>query len=281
MVFTPRAQPWVNESQSGGTALSNAIDAEDMNRIESNDADLNSRVGLLESGGGTATPLDGSVTDAKVAVGAAINLDKTADSINRLAMTPAERSKLSTLALGGIVSGYVPSGSATPSIVHALGTVDLAISVHEEATGLYPLVAAASTDINTVQLTFAFAPNANQYRYTIIAKSAVLAAPQVRDIPVVQPYAASLTLNATAGNNRICTATGNVLLNEPTGGADGQLIMLRVVASGAQRVVTFGAALKRPGSIASSLTVPSGQRGTIGLYFESAYGWTVTTAFTA
>jgi hypothetical protein len=73
VVFTPRAQPWVNENQPGGTALSNAIDAEDLQRLEANDADLNSRVGTLESGGGTATPLDGSVTDAKVAVGAAIN----------------------------------------------------------------------------------------------------------------------------------------------------------------------------------------------------------------
>jgi hypothetical protein len=171
-------------------------------------------------------------------------------------MTPAERSKLSTLALGGIVSGYVPSGSVTPSIVHALGTVDLAVSVHEEATGLYPLVAAASTDINTVQLTFAVAPNANQYRYTIVSKSAVLAAPQVRDVPVVVPYAASATLNATAGNNLLMTATGNVLLNEPAAGVDGQWLHLRVVASGAQRVVTFGAALKRPTSIASTLTIP-------------------------
>lgn len=281
MVFTPRNQPWVNDNQSGGTALANAIDAEDLNRLEANDADLNNRLGSVESGAGTATPLDASVTNAKVAVSAAISLDKTADSVSRLAMTAAERSKLSTLALGGIVSGYVPSGSTTPSIVHALGTVDLVVGVHEESTGLYPLVAAASTDINTVQLTFAVAPTANQYRYTIVAKSALLAAPQVRDVPVVVPYAASLTLNATAGNNLVTTATGNVLLNEPSSGADGQLILLRVIASGAQRVITFNAALKRPSSIASTLTVPSGQRGTVGLIFESTYGWTVTTAFTA
>jgi len=281
VVFTPRNQPWVLDTQPGGTAQANAIDSEDLNRLESNDADLNSRVGLLESGAGTATPLDGSVTNAKVAVSAAISLDKTADSATRLAMTTAERSKLSTLALGGIVSGYVPSGSTTPSIVHALGTVDLVVGVHEETSGLYPLVAAASTDVNTVQLTFVTAPTANQYRYTIVAKSALLAAPQVRDVPVVAPYAASATLNAAAGNNQLMTATGNVLLNEPANGADGQWLHLRVIASGAQRVITFNAALKRPSSIASTLTVPASQRGTVGLYFESAYGWTVTTAFTA
>jgi hypothetical protein len=279
--YAPRNQPWVNQNQSGGTALANAIDAEDLNRLEGNDADFNSRIQAIEAGGGTATPADGSVTNAKVAAGAAISLDKTADSISRLAMTSAERSKLATLQLGGIVSGYVPSGSTTPSIVHALGTVDLLVSVHEEAGGGFVSVAAATTDINTVQLTFATAPTANQYRYTIASKSALLAAPQVRDIPLVQAYAASLTLNATAGNNRIMTATGPVTLNEPANGQDGQLLRLTVIASGAQRVVTFNAALKRPSSIVQTLTIPSGQRGHIGLSYESTYGWTVMCAFSA
>jgi hypothetical protein len=279
--YAPRNQAWVNQNQSGGTSLANAIDAEDLNRLEGNDADFNSRLQAIEAGGGTAVPADGSVTNAKVAAGAAISLDKTADSVSRLAMTSAERSKLATLQLGGIVSGYVPSGSTTPSIVHALGTVDLLVSVHEEAGGGFVSVAAATTDINTVALTFAVAPTANQYRYTIASKSALLAAPQVRDIPLVQAYAASLTLNAAAGNNRIMTATGSVTLNEPANGQDGQLLRLTVIASGAQRVVTFNAALKRPSSIVQTLTIASGQRGHIGLSYESTYGWTVMCAFSA
>lgn len=281
MAYAPRAQPWKLDVEPGGTQPSNAIDSEDLNRLESNDADFHARLGVIESGNGTATPLDGSVTNAKVSPSAAISLDKTADSVNRLAMTPAERNKLSTLSLGGIVSGYVPAGSASATIVHGLGTVDLLVSVHAESTGEFPLVAAVTTDVNTVQLTFTSAPLANQYRYTIVAKSAVLAAPQVRDVPVVQSFAASLTLNAAAGNSRIMTATGNVTLNEPTGGVDGQLLMLKVIASGAQRTVTFGGTLRRPTSIASTLTIPSGQRGHIGLSFESTYGWTVVTAFAA
>jgi len=281
MVFTPRSQPWINENQPGGTALANAIDAEDLQRLESNDADLNARLANVEAGNGTATPLNGSVTDAKVAAGAAISMDKIADSVSRVAMTAAERSKLSTISLGGIASGYVPSGSTTASIVHSLGTVDLLISVHEESTGLFPPVAAATTDVNTVTLSFVAAPLANQYRYTIAAKSAILAAPQVRDVPVVQPYAASLTINAAGGNSRVVTATGNLTLNEPTGGVDGQLLLVKVIASGAQRTVTFVGALKRPTSIASTLTIPASQRGHIGLSFEAAYGWTVVTAFAA
>lgn len=281
MTFTPRSGNWVNKEQSGGLDPVNALNAAEFNRLDDNDEDLNARVSVLESGTGTAQLQDGAVTNVKVSPTAAISLDKTADSVNRLALTPAERSKLATLNLGGIVSGYVPSGSTTPSIVHALATVDLAVSVHEEATGLYPLVAAASTDINTVQLTFATAPAANQFRYTIIAKSAVLGAPQVRDVPAVQPYAASLTINAAGGNNRVITATGNLTLNEPASGVDGQLLMVRVIASGAQRVVTFAATIKRPTSIVSTLTIPAGQRGNIGLSYESAYGWTVMCAFAA
>ena len=46
------------------------------------------------------TPLDSSVTNAKVSAGAAISLDKTADSATRLAMTSTERTKLSAIAAG-------------------------------------------------------------------------------------------------------------------------------------------------------------------------------------
>jgi hypothetical protein len=179
---------------------------------------------------------------------------------------------------GQIVSGYIPSGSTTPTVVHSLGTTDLAVSVHDEITGTYPLCAVASLDVNSVQFTFTSAVTDNRYRYTIISRSAQLAAPQVRDIPVVQAYAASLTINAAAGNNRVCTATGNLTLNEPTGGADGQQLILRVIASGGPRTVTFAAGFKRPSAIGTTVTIPSGQRGDVGLYYESAYGWTVRAA---
>jgi hypothetical protein len=179
---------------------------------------------------------------------------------------------------GQVVSGYIPADTTTPTVTHSLGTTDLAISVHDETTGGYPLFSAASTSVNAVQFTFSSPTTANRYRYTIISNSAALSAPQVRDTPVVQAYAASLTLNAAAGNNRVCTATGNLTLNDPANGADGQLLLLRVIASGAQRVVTFAGTLKRPSAIASTVTIANGLRGDIGLYYESAYGWTVRAA---
>lgn len=181
----------------------------------------------------------------------------------------------------GTVSGYIPAGTATPTVVHSLGTTDLLWSVHEEATGLHPAVAMATTDVNTVQFTFSTATVTNQYRYTIAAANTALVAPQVRDVPVVQAYASSLTVNAAAGNYRIVTATGNLTLNDPSNGVDGQNLRIRVIASGAQRVVTFAGTLKRPASIASTLTIASGLRGDIGLTYESAYGWTVGMAYVA
>jgi hypothetical protein len=184
-------------------------------------------------------------------------------------------------ASGQIVSGFIPSGSTVVSVTHSLGTTDLIISVHEPATGLYPEVAVNSVTTGSVQFTFASAPAVQQYRYTIASQGTALVAPQVRDVPTVQAYAATLTINATAGNSRIITATGNLTLNEPANGADGQNLRVRVIASGAQRVVTFAAGIKRPSSIASTLTIASGLRGDIQLYYESAYGWTATSALVA
>jgi hypothetical protein len=336
--YTPRT--WVN-----GSGL--PISAANLNHIEQGIEAIDDRVTALETGG-TGGGVSATVVDAKGDLIAATTMDTitrlpvgadgsvlTADSATGtglawtgLAMTPAERAKLGTVAEGAtsnasnewltdrahhtgtqpvtslatsgipsaatflrgdgtwaaagsagqIVSGYIPAGSTTPAVNHSLGTTDLAISVHDEITGGYPLFSAVSTSINAVQFTFSSAPATNRYRYTIIAGSVALSAPQVRDAPVVQAYAASLTLNAAAGNNRICTATGNLTLNEPANGVDGQSLLLRVIASGAQRVVTFAAALKRPTAIASTMTIFAGQRGDIGLYYEAAYGWTVRAA---
>jgi hypothetical protein len=96
--------------------------------------------------------------------------------------------------------------------------------------------------------------------------------------PVVQAYASSLTPNAAAGNYRIVTATGNFTLQEPSSGVDGQMWRLRVIASGAQRIVTFATALYRPSHIGTTLTIPSGRRGDIGMLYETGDGWTVLAA---
>jgi lysophospholipase L1-like esterase len=63
--------------------------------------DIDSRVvAVTAGGGGSSTPADGSVTDIKVAVGAAINADKLADGTTNVAMLATERTKLAGVAAG-------------------------------------------------------------------------------------------------------------------------------------------------------------------------------------
>lgn len=102
--------------------------------------------------------------------------------------------------------------------------------------------------------------------------------PLVPNPPLALAYAASLTPDASQGNYRVVTATGDSTLNPPTNGVDGQMLRLRFIASGAARTVAFAAGLRRPSSIASTLAIPSGRRGDVGLLFEAADGWTVLAA---
>ena len=91
-------------------------------------------------------------------------------------------------------------------------------------------------------------------------------------------YAATVTPDCNNGPYQVCTATGAVALAIPTNATEDYRLTLRFIASAAQRVVTFNASYKRPSHIASTLTIPSGLRGDIGLLYEAAYGWTVLAA---
>lgn len=98
---------------------------------------------------------------------------------------------------------------------------------------------------------------------------------------VTLTYGAGLTPDALAGSVRVCTMTGDATLNVPTNGIDQQQLRLRFIASGAQRTLTFNASLRRAGSLASTLVIPSGSRGDVGLLNEVGFGWTVSTATVA
>jgi hypothetical protein len=96
--------------------------------------------------------------------------------------------------------------------------------------------------------------------------------------PVTLTYAASLTPVATAGNYRICTLTGAATLFAPTSPVDGQVMRLRFIASGAQRIVTFDAGLLRTSPLGTTLTIASGKRGDVQMLYETGFGWTVLVA---
>jgi hypothetical protein len=100
----------------------------------------------------TRTPTDGSVTNAKVATGAGISLDKTADSATRLAMTPAERATVAELSdtVSHIEHGVITAGDGAlasftdepnesaivaigPNALGSATTIDTAVAVGDNA----------------------------------------------------------------------------------------------------------------------------------------------------
>lgn len=73
--------------------------------------------------------------------------------------------------------------------------------------------------------------------------------------------AASLTSDAAraqGGNIANITATGNITINAPTNPTDGQIMRYRVVASGAQRTVTFAGIVASTGLTLGPFTVLRG-----------------------
>jgi hypothetical protein len=66
-------------------------------------------------------------------------------------------------------------------------------------------------------------------------------------------YAATITPNAAAGNVHECIATGDVTLNDPNGASADQTVIVRIQASGGDRVLSFA------GATADPVTIPSGK----------------------
>lgn len=69
---------------------------------------------------------------------------------------------------GGYEVGYVPAGSTTPTITHALNTTDATCTVIEVSTGLTIPIPCEALTTTSVRLTFNTAPTTNQYRYLIL-----------------------------------------------------------------------------------------------------------------
>lgn len=169
-------------------------------------------------------------------------------------------------------------GAAAASHVHSGADV----TTGTVAYARLPVGQAASTVAagNDARFTDARTPTAHVHAGADITTGTVAAArlPLVPNPPVALTYAASLTPDATGGNYRVVTATGNPTLNPPTSGTDGQMLRMRFIASGGARTVTFAAGFKRPSTIPSTLIIPSGLRGDVGLLYEAADGWTVLAA---
>jgi hypothetical protein len=67
-------------------------------------------------------------------------------------------------------SANIGTGALTTiAVAHNLGTQDVEVSLRDVATNTFAITDWAATDVNTVTLTFATAPTANQYRATVVA----------------------------------------------------------------------------------------------------------------
>lgn len=81
-------------------------------------------------------------------------------------------------------------------------------------------------------------------------------------VRTVNPSGGTISIDANgAGNTIESTLTGDATLNVPTNGSNTQILQGIVLASGAQRVLTFHASLGRLTAIANTLTIPSGKVG--------------------
>lgn len=89
--------------------------------------------------------------------------------------------------------------------------------------------------------------------------------------PVTITYASTITPDAFAGSLFRCTATGNLTLNDPINGTDGQTIVVEILASGDQRILSFA------GGAAGIVTIGSGTwwKGTL-TYHSVGTTWVLT-----
>lgn len=89
-------------------------------------------------------------------------------------------------------------------------------------------------------------------------------------------YAATITIDATTGNNFFVSATGNVAFAAPTGGVDGQQLMIEVYASGGARTVSFTGTTTVMIGLGTTIVPASGKVAYIAMRYSTRAGhWTV------
>ncbi len=234
MAYTPRGQAWVD-----GPAAGNAIDAEDLNRLEANGSDANTRLGSIESLGSLAT-------DAEVA--AAVSAHAAAANPHTV---------------------YLLSSAAPELIRDTIGTALVAganVTITPNDAGDTIAVAAAATDPEVVRDTMATAlvaganvtitPDDTANTITIASSGGGVTDPEVvRDtmaaalvagtnVTITPNDAADTITIAAAGSGDAATPYGRVFLDDFAGADDDAKLTAALSATAADtypRTITLRA----------------------------------------
>lgn len=93
--------------------------------------------------------------------------------------------------------------------------------------------------------------------------------------PTTLDYTSTLNPVLADGFNRQVAMTGNVTLNGPTGGSNGSLWQIRLIASGGSRTITLGTDIVTPTGTTFSGSVASGSTRLLQMMYNGTKWWVV------
>lgn len=217
-------------------------------------------------------PPAGSVTDASVAADAAISLSKTVDSGSRLAMTSAERTKLTGVASGATANATdaqlrdraTHTGTQAASTVTGLAAVATSGSASDLASGTVPTARLGSGTANAS--TF--------HRGDQTWSDPSLLAPPVHAVGN-SGTALTLDVSTAAGWVKTVTLTGNCTFTF-TGASAGRVATLELVlvqdATGG-RAVTWPASVKWSGGAPTLTTTAAAVNRLVFTSYDGGTTW--------
>lgn len=210
-----------------------AINETNLNRLEVGVEVLDDRIATLENG---------IVTPVVVPFATSVTLNATQGSLFRCVAS-------ADLTLDQIVGGvdgqtivFEVQASGAPRVLHFTGSIEtVSIASGQWWVGVFRYVA-------------------DESRWLRSDDSAGTTGSAGDDLNVLAPhnipYAATITPNAATGALFRITAPGDVTLNSPINGTDGQAVIVEVLASGGPRLITLA------GGVIDPIAIPSGSRWT-------------------
>jgi hypothetical protein len=97
----------------------------------------------------------------------------------------------------------------------------------------------------------------------------------VRFAPVGLADRSTITADASRGDYFRVHLRGDRTLEAPTGGTDGQRVVIEALASGGQRDLTLGGSIALSAGMAATVTIPAGKRWFGEMVHVSGLGWVV------